>query len=149
MSALAPHRTATQDATRRESSLPVPPTDLQVQLSHPTSTCVLVQVSGDLDEHTAARLHEVLATRLSSTAEAVVLDLSQLSFIGVSGLELLNQAHQRAGTRGTHLRLVTGARCLTRALLAAEMTETFSCYATLDRALAGLSGRARHLAAVS
>lgn len=121
---------------------------LQVQLSRPTTSCVLIQVRGELDAAGAAHLHERLASRLSSTAETLVLDVSQLTFIGVAGLELLSHTRQRAEHCGIELRLVTGPRCLTRALIAAGMTETFACYPTLEHALAGLNGRTRSFAAV-
>ena len=124
-----------------------PESVLQVQLSRPTTTCVLIHVRGELDTAGAGHLHEQLANRLSSTAETLVLDLSQLSFIGVPGLELLSHTRQQAEHRGTELRLVTGPRCLTRALIAAGMTETFACYPTLKHALAGLNGRTRSFAA--
>ncbi|MER7076906.1 anti-anti-sigma factor [Saccharopolyspora kobensis] len=107
---------------------------------------MVIRVGGELDRRTAARLHELLATRLSSMADTVVLELSGLSFIGVAGLELLLHAHRQAGSRGVDLRLVTGdVHCLRRALIAAESTETFHCYTTLERALATVSGRLREL----
>lgn len=77
--------------------------------------------------------------------DTVVLDLSGLNFIGVAGLELLLHAHRQADSRGVDLRLVTSAHCLQRALIAAELTEAFRCYATLERALATVTGRVRDL----
>ncbi|MBB5159885.1 STAS domain-containing protein [Saccharopolyspora phatthalungensis] len=148
MTALAPRHRATQNTHRGGQQMQDPPKphpDLDLQLSRPTSTSVLLQVSGDLDSQTAARLHELLAPRLSSMAETVVLDLSRLTFIGVAGLELLLHAQRQADIRRVQLRLVTGPRCLQRALTAAELTEVFPCYATLERALAGVTGRARQL----
>ncbi|MGI8312257.1 STAS domain-containing protein [Saccharopolyspora hattusasensis] len=106
---------------------------------------MVIQAGGDLDCRTAARLHELLAARLSSMVDTVVLDLSGLNFIGVAGLELLLHAHRQADSRGVDLRLVTSAHCLQRALIAAELTESFRCYATLERALATVTGRVRDL----
>lgn len=142
-------RFAVQQRARAASAgTSTPGSVLQLQLSRPTTRCVLIQVRGELDAASCPRLQELVASRLSSTAETLVLDLSQLSFIGVAGLELLNHTRQRAASRGIELRLVTGPRCLHRALIAAEMTETWDCYPDLDHALSELTGRARHVAAV-
>ncbi|RKT87186.1 anti-anti-sigma factor [Saccharopolyspora antimicrobica] len=117
---------------------------LDLRCSRPTSKSVVIRAGGELDCRTAARLHELLATRLSSMVDTVVLDLSGLSFIGVAGLELLLHAHRQASSRRVDLRLVTGdAHCLRRALIAAESTETFHCYVTLELALATVPGRRR------
>lgn len=142
MSAQAPPDSPAQSSFHDRA---VGPPALQVQLSRPTSTSVLAQVSGELDADGAGRLQELVAPRLSSTVEFLVLDLSQLAFIGVAGLELLSHVHRRASHRGVQLRLVTGPRCLDRALLAAGMTETFACYPSRERALSGLSGYLREL----
>lgn len=133
MSAPAPPEGTAQNAVHDDSASSP---GLQVQ-SRPTNTSVLAQVSGELDADGASRLQELLAPRLSSTVEFLVLDLSRLAFIGVAGLELLAHMHRRASHRGKQLRLVTGPRCLHRALLAAEMTETFACYPSRERALTG------------
>ncbi|GAA4617221.1 anti-sigma factor antagonist [Saccharopolyspora hordei] len=110
---------------------------------------MVVRVGGDLDCRTAPDLQELLTTRLSSMADTVVLDLSGLQFIGVAGLEVLVRARRQAGSRGIGLRLVGGeARCLRRALLAADLTDSFPCCATLQEALATVSGRTRELRAV-
>lgn len=55
---------------------------LALQVWRPTSTAVLVHVAGDLDASSAPRLHELLAPRLASTVETLVLDLSALEFLG-------------------------------------------------------------------
>lgn len=116
------------------------------QVWRPTSTCVLIQIRGELDAPGCAPLHELLATRLSSTVETLVLDLSEVSFIGVPALELLSHTQRRASSRGISLRLITGPRCVDRALAAARMSETFTCYPRPEQALAGLSGDERELA---
>lgn len=117
--------------------------DLRLQLSRPTSTCVMMHVAGDIDAHSAPRLNELLAPRLASTAETVVLDLSQVSFFGVAGLELLNHVRQHAASRGIEIRVVDGPICVERALLAAGWRESVPTYPTVTAAIAESSGRNR------
>lgn len=151
MTAYAPtarHSSAQKAAVRDEASATAPSSQAQVQAVRPTSTCVLIRVRGELDASGCAPLQELLATRLSSTVETLILELSQLSFIGVPGLELLSHTHRRAHSRGISLRLVTGPRCLHRGLIAAGLSTTLACYTSTEQALTGLSGYARDLEAV-
>lgn len=101
----------------------------------------MVHVAGELDSHTAPRLHELLATRLKSTVGAVVLDLSGLHFLGVAGLELISHAHCRARGRGIELRLVGGPVCVRRGLRAAGFADELAPHDDVDAALATLPGR--------
>lgn len=136
-------RPSTARKTAPDDGRTTPP--VQVRVARPTATCLLIEVCGELDLPGCAHLHEVLAARLSSAAEALVLDLSQLSFIGVPGLELLDRTRRLASRRGITLRLVTGPRCLRRALTAAGMSETFACSTTPDKALAKINENASRL----
>lgn len=81
--------------------------------------------------------------RLTSTIETLVLDLSEVKFLGVAGLELLAYVRQRAASRSIAVCLVGGPVCVDRALRAAGWGETVPTYPSLKAAVAGLSGRAR------
>lgn len=118
--------------SQRES---MPSPYLRLQLQRPTSQVVVVQVAGDLDTATTPYLTELLAPRLASTAEAVVLDLSRVGFLGTAGLSLLMEARQRADVRGVALRLVTGPVCVERALRATGLTGQFALYSALHLAV--------------
>lgn len=109
----------------------------------PTTTSVLVKVAGDLDSTTAPRLHELLASRPSSTIKTVILDLSELSFLSVVGLELLAHARMRATARGMAVCIVDGPVCVDRALHAAGWSETVPTYPTAAAVIAELDGRRR------
>ena len=135
-------------ATRSRDRRPtcdLPRSCFDLHLCRPTSTVVLVQATGDLDSLTTTRLHELLVARLPAMAEAVVLDLSQLNFISVTGLELLLHAQHEADSRGVRLYLVDGPRCLERALIAARLTESFPRYATPEQALAEVADCVREV----
>ena len=54
-----------------------------------------VHVSGELDAYTAARLREALAGLIRAGSRNVVVDLSDVSFVGASGLGVLVGAGKR------------------------------------------------------
>lgn len=116
---------------------------LQLRLSRPTSTCVVMHVAGDIDAHSAPRLDELLAPSLASTAETLVLDLSQVSFFGVAGLELLDHVRQHAASRRIEICIVDGPTCVERALLAAGWSESVPTHPAVTAAIAENSGRNR------
>lgn len=116
---------------------------LDLRLRRPTSTSVVIRVSGDVDAHTTPRLRELVSQRLASAAEMLVLDLTEVGFLGVDGLELLMQAQRRAENSAISLRLVTGPACVRRALAAAGLTGVLSTFSTLRAATSDLSGRIR------
>ncbi len=116
---------------------------MALRLWRPTSTSLVIRVAGELDTATAPQLHELLAPRLSSTAETVILDLSELRFMGVAGLELLFHPRRRAAARGMHRSIVDGPVCVERALRAAGWSETVPTFTSVEAAVAGLTGRSR------
>lgn len=120
---------------------------LHLRLSRPTSIAVVVHVAGEWDDSSAGRVREFLEQRLASTAETVVVDLSEVEFLSVAGLELLAHARQVAEDRDTTLRVVDGPVCVDRALRAAEATASIPRYPGLNAAIADLGGRTRENAA--
>lgn len=116
---------------------------LDLRLRRPTSTSVVIDVTGDVDAHTTPWLRELISQRLASAAETLVLDFTEVSFLGVDGLELLIQAQRRAENRAVALRLVTGPVCVRRALEVAGLTGVLDLFPTLRAATSDLSGRIR------
>lgn len=109
---------------------------LRVRLDTPAPTVRVVHLAGELDTATAPRLAMLLKPLLSTALSLLVLDAGELTFIGLSGVCLLDVTADRAETLGLPLRLITGPRCLQRALHAAELATRFADYPTLDDALA-------------
>jgi len=96
---------------------------------------VVVHAAGDLDAGTAPALRELLWPRLNCAARTVVLDLSQLTFLSVSAVRVLNEARLHAHTRQIDLRLVSGVRCVDHALSVVCASRRFTCHPTLADAL--------------
>ncbi len=119
---------------------------LALRVEHPSSTSILIGIAGELDANTAPRLHELLAPRLSSMAETVILDLSELRFLGVAGLELLAHARRVADGRAMAVCIVDGPVCVDRALRAAGWHQAVPTFASVEAAATEMTGGRRESA---
>ena len=94
----------------------------------------VVHVVGEIDTLTAP----VLRTRLDEQVAAVpllVLDLSDVTFLGSAGLAVLVAAKDEADRRRHTLRLVPGSRIVTRALEATGLLGIFDIAEGVSQAL--------------
>jgi anti-anti-sigma factor len=99
----------------------------------------VVHVAGELDLSTVATLAEVLEPCLTGDVDVIVLDLSEVSFLGGAALRLFEHADQHTQHRGGTLRFVTGSRRVDRVLGIAESIGSgpFATYPTLEAAISG------------
>lgn len=95
----------------------------------------VVHVIGEIDTLTAPALRAQLDEHLPA-AHLLVLDLSQVSFLGSAGLAVLVAAKDDVDRRGHRLRLVCGSRIVTRALEATGLLSMFDVADTVPEALA-------------
>jgi anti-anti-sigma factor len=65
-------------------------------------------VRGEVDQLTAPRLTELLVARLRGTLRTLVVDLSEVDFLGAAGLSVLVHADLLARQIGVRMRVVTG-----------------------------------------
>lgn len=114
---------------------------MRLQLVRPTNTSVVVHIAGDIDANSTPRIHELLARKFASTVETLVLDLFQVRFLGVVGLELLDHVRTRAARREITMCLVDGPVCVDRALRAAGWSGAVRTYPTVAAAVAETTGR--------
>jgi anti-sigma B factor antagonist len=84
----------------------------------------VVHVVGEIDTRTATVLRAQLDEHLP-TVPLLVLDLSEVTFLGSAGLAVLVAAKDAADARGNTLRLVCGSRIVTRALEATGLLTLF------------------------
>ncbi|HZZ45637.1 MAG TPA: STAS domain-containing protein [Pseudonocardia sp.] len=96
----------------------------------------LVAVAGEVDMLTVDELRQALmAAEARSATEIVVLDLTEVSFLGSAGLVVLVDAAQRLAGRGGSLRLVVGAqRAVSRSLQASALDEVLTVCESLEQA---------------
>jgi anti-sigma B factor antagonist len=95
---------------------------------------VVVHATGEIDMLTAPALRTRLDEHLP-TASLLVLDLSQVTFLGSAGLAVLVAAKEDADRLGHTLRLVPGSRIVTRALEATGLLTLFDVAGDVPAAL--------------
>lgn len=78
---------------------------LSVVVQQPTRAVLVVNVAGELDMLTGPPLQDHLGELLATRPDRLVIDLSQVSFMGSTGLSVLICARQNAIATGTTLAL--------------------------------------------
>lgn len=88
------------------------------------SDATVVHVVGEIDTLTAPLLRSQLDEQIA-IVPLLVLELSDVTFLGSAGLAVLVAAKDDADRRGHRLRLVCGSRIVTRALQATGLLTLF------------------------
>jgi len=92
---------------------------LSQYLTYPQLGVAVLTVTGEVDIATAPRLAEMLQSRLCTQLRRLVLDLSDVRFLGVAGVSAIMTAELRARCAGVEMVVVAGGnRPVTRALTA-------------------------------
>lgn len=99
------------------------------------SDAVVIHVVGEVDTLTAPALRAQLDEHIPKTP-LVVLDLTEVSFLGSVGLAVMVAAEERARAIGHTLRVVCGSRIVTRALEATGLLGMFDIAEGVPEALA-------------
>jgi len=81
---------------------------MTVRISWPLPRTVAIRVCGELDLCTAPRLEHELCHRIHGPVDAVLIDLSEVSFLAVAGLDCLLRAQNLAEERGIPLYIDRG-----------------------------------------
>jgi len=76
-------------------------------VTEPAPDSVRVLARGELDMHTAGDVTDALATAEAGAPDAVVLDLSGITFIDSTGLRMIVAASVRSRQNGNHLSIVS------------------------------------------
>jgi anti-anti-sigma factor len=96
----------------------------------------LARVAGEVDASNVADLSQRLLAAVSNKARALVLDLSETSYIDSSGISLIFDAAARLKNRRQELRLVVRPRSFVGEVLAAvSMEKSVAIDPDLDDAL--------------
>ncbi len=78
---------------------------LTVSVHQADDAAWVIQVAGELDMLTGPHLHDHLSKLLATRPERLIIDLSQISFMGSTGLSVLITTKQTADEQGTKLQL--------------------------------------------
>jgi anti-anti-sigma factor len=101
----------------------------------------LARVAGEVDASNVAEISEELLGAVSNRARAVVLDLSQTSYIDSSGISLIFDAAARLRNSRQELRLVVPPRSFVAEVLdAVSIGDSVPIDPDLDRAMKAASG---------
>jgi anti-anti-sigma factor len=97
----------------------------------------VVHVSGEIDMTSRDAVERVLTRAVDGLPEVVVVDLSDVTFFGSSGLQMLAEARVHAAANQVPLRLVASSRRVLRPLEITGMTMAFRVYGSVAEAVDG------------
>ncbi|MFF2549920.1 STAS domain-containing protein [Nocardia sp. NPDC058058] len=97
----------------------------------------VLAVIGEVDLATAPALENAIDSTLSGKPGALVIDLSEVSFLASAGMAALVAAHQRAG--GTRIAVVADGPATSRQLKMTNLDQVFALHSTLEQALTSLN----------
>jgi anti-sigma B factor antagonist len=92
----------------------------------------VVRLEGELDAYTAPALVACLADLERDGVDAIVIDLSQVTFIDSTGLGALVSGYNGAAARGGTVELVASDPRVTRVLEMTSLDRLFTIHASLD-----------------
>ena len=111
---------------------------LDLAVHYPTPRAAVLTVTGELDTLTSARFGQRAATLLAERPDLII-DLSQVQFLGSSALQVLIGTNDTATTGHGQLHIVTGEqRIVLRAITITALDRVLRLHPDLDTALAAL-----------
>ncbi|PRX50377.1 anti-sigma B factor antagonist [Prauserella shujinwangii] len=117
-------------------TLPNPDSVLRLDTYQPHPSIAVVSVDGEVDLGTAPQLAARLAEQLAPPPAYLVVDLSQVAFLGAAGLNVLADAARDAAELGTPLRVVVGGqRQIRRLLRLCGLDDALPAFETVDDAV--------------
>ncbi|HVW44547.1 MAG TPA: STAS domain-containing protein [Amycolatopsis sp.] len=109
------------------------PAGVTVKIEYHGQDAVVV-VAGELDVLTAPKLDEQISIALETEPPLLVIDLTDVTFLGSAGMTSLVTAHRMAGT-ATTVRIVASGRTTARAMQIVGLDQQLPIYATLGDAV--------------
>ncbi|MCU1643182.1 MAG: Anti-sigma-F factor antagonist RsfB [Nocardia sp.] len=97
----------------------------------------ILAVVGEVDLATAPALETAIESTLAGKPGALVIDLSEVSFLASAGMAALVAAHQHAGA--TRIAVVADGPATSRQLKITNLDQVFALHPTLDEALSALN----------
>jgi anti-sigma B factor antagonist len=101
----------------------------------------LLKLKGDVDMNTSAEVRKALAevfNQGSSTAKALLIDLSQVRYMDSSGIATLVEVMQNCMKKGTQLRLFELSAPVRDIFELARLASVFDIFPTINDAISGL-----------
>jgi anti-sigma B factor antagonist len=95
----------------------------------------VVAASGDLDMLTAPQLRDAVQSALSKSPTGLIVDLTQVNFLGSAGMQVLMEAHNQTDGTETRFAVVADGAATSRPLKITGITDLIDLFSTLDVAL--------------
>jgi anti-sigma B factor antagonist len=115
-----------------------PEVRLRIAITQANPDLVVLSLSGDLDLLTSPLLHERLWPLLGQPDGRVVVDLSEVGFLGSAGLAELAAAHDTGTRQGVRIVLVASTRAVLRPLEVTGLHTLFPMFDSVESALRDL-----------
>ena len=100
--------------------------------------CVVVSATGEVDLATSPGLSDAMKVAVESGSRTIV-DLSGVTFLDSTGLQVLVQARIRARDRRALIALVAPAGMPRRVLEVSQLDQAFAVFDSLEKAVAALT----------
>lgn len=101
----------------------------------------VVRLLGELDEDSGPTTAQRIAQTLAERPRVMVLDLTEVDFVGSAALSMLVDARRRADESGIVMGLVATRRVTLLPLELTGLTRVFPVFSTVEEAGAELGGR--------
>ncbi|MFF0813718.1 STAS domain-containing protein [Rhodococcus sp. NPDC003318] len=95
----------------------------------------VASVTGDLDIAAIPQFEDGIDSAIDATGRTLVVDLTRVGFVSVSGVQALAAAQLRADHNGVAMLLVARRGTATRALHATGLTSRFQCFPSVRAAV--------------
>lgn len=95
----------------------------------------VVAASGDLDMLTAPQLREAVEATLSKSPAGLIVDLTEVDFLGSAGMQVLMEAHNQTDGTETRFAVVADGPATSRPLKITGIADTIDLFTSLDAAL--------------
>ncbi|MFD7713555.1 STAS domain-containing protein [Streptomyces sp. NPDC059785] len=112
---------------------------MSVDVTLPREGIALVTVVGFLDADTVSELRRHLTEQLRRGSRHLLIDLSAVSFMDSSGINVILKSHEETRRAGGSIRLVSPTRTVQRILDLTGVNLAVACAADVDEALAQVS----------
>lgn len=99
------------------------PLELEIVLGQQGTTST-IQLHGEIDLAGQASIRDALREVLRRAPECLVLDLSQVSFIDVSGVRAVIEVSERSARQNVHLVIIPGPQAVQRVFDFCRLTAT-------------------------
>jgi anti-sigma B factor antagonist len=98
----------------------------------------VVAASGELDMLTAPELRDTVQSALGRDPAGLIVDLTQVTFLGSAGMQVLMEAHNQTG-KDIRFAVVADGPATSRPLKITGITDLIDLYSSLDDALANFA----------